>query len=441
MWNFVYDDADKLGSMVLGSVIFMAGMGALWKARLSSRAFWRGLALACFISSGSILTFAHEFLGVSSIFTAAFLMGTTVALFLLGNWRPLAVQAADIAFGIFLAGTAISIALNGFSDAKEFVLFALALAAYPAGRVFAGGSVEPTFTFVSAAIIAIGAITILAAINAGPGYVDSIGKVFVFGNYGAAPLHFAATLAFAIAALVARPLTMAQAVRVALVVVPPTAIIAAAMVRFSFVAILAMLAVAAFPLTTKDRRALAVFAGALVFAVAVGQIIRPSTAALFLKFGMESLGVSNKEQVAQPGCVGVDERNTIEIRKQLYREAFQLLPQSALVGIGLDRFKERPSCLSEKNEVHNSALQVAIEFGWPAGIAFSVLMLLAGRTALLRAPASQEARFALCALTFMFCMSMGHGTVSRDAHLFLFLGYAVSAGQPGQGRQAESAPS
>ena len=84
----------------------------------------------------------------------------------------------------------------------------------------------------------------------------------------------------------------------------------------------------------------------------------------------------------------MDERNTIEIRKQLYREAFQLLlPQLALIRIGLDRFKERPSCLSEKNEVHNSALQVAIEFGWPAGIAFSVLMLLAGRTALLRAPA------------------------------------------------------
>lgn len=57
------------------------------------------------------------------------------------------------------------------------------------------------------------------------------------------------------------------------------------------------------------------------------------------------------------------------------------------------------SCLNEKNEVHNSALQVAVELGWPAAIAFLILVLLAGRTALLQAPASQEARFVLCALT------------------------------------------
>lgn len=36
----------------------------------------------------------------------------------------------------------------------------------------------------------------------------------------------------------------------------------------------------------------------------------------------------------------------------------------------------------------------------------------------------------MCA-DIMFCMSMGHGRISRDAHLFLFLGYAVSVASNG----------
>ncbi|MET4040516.1 hypothetical protein ABIC03_002207 [Bradyrhizobium sp. RT6a] len=443
MWNFLYEDTNKLGFTVLGTALFLA---ALWNLPVLSRAFWRGLSLACFVSSGPILMFAHEFFDTSSVFTAAFLGGTTLALLLLGNWKSLSVHRADLAFCVFLAGTTVSIALHGFSDPKELALLALTVAAYPAGRVFAGAPIEPTFTIISATIVVIGAITILAAINAGPGYVDSVGKVFVFGKYGAAQLYFAVALAVTIAALVARPLTLEQAAKVAIAAALPTAIIASAMVRFSFVSIMSMLAVAAISTPAKDRKALSVVAGALVLAFLAGQLSRPSTAALYIKFGVEALGLGNAETTPLPlpvaaeattparppgmpdqsRCVGVDQRNTIEIRKQLYREAFQLLPQTMLIGVGLDRFMDA-SCLVEKNEVHNSVLQVAVEFGWPASVALLILVLLAGQKAFSQAPFSQEARFALCVLTFMFCMSMGHGRISRDAYLFLFLGYAVSA--------------
>ncbi|MCK1660584.1 O-antigen ligase family protein [Bradyrhizobium sp. 151] len=444
MWDFLYEDTDKIGSTVLGTAAFLA---VLWQLRVSSRAFLRGLSLACFVSSGPILMFAHEFFGTSSVFTAAFLGGTTLALLLLGNWKSLSVHTADLAFCVFLAGTTVSIALHGFSDSKELALLALTVAAYPAGRVFAGAPIEPTFTIISATIVVIGAITILAAINAGPGYVDSVGKVFVFGKYGAAQLYFAVALAVTIAALVARSLTLKQAVGVAVAAALPTAIIAAAMVRFSFVSIMGLLAVAAIFSSAKDRKALAVVAGVLVLAIMAGHFSRPITAALFMKSGVDSLGLGNAEitspplpaaalQAAAPAqppampaqsrCAGVDQTNTIEIRKQLYREAFQLLPQTMLIGVGLDRFMHA-SCLVEKNEVHNSVLQVAVEFGWPASIAFLIVALLAGQSALSRAPSSQEARFALCVLTFLFCMSMAHGRISRDAQLFLFLGYAVSA--------------
>ncbi|MBR0735770.1 O-antigen ligase family protein [Bradyrhizobium liaoningense] len=442
MWDFVYDNADKFGSMVLGSVIFTAGMGALWKLPVSSRAFWRGLSLTCFVSSGPILMFAHEFVGTGSVFTAAFLGGTTLALLLLGNWKSLTFSKADLAFCVFLAGAAISIAIHGFSDPKELALLALTVAAYPAGRVFVGDPIEPTFTILCATIVVIGAITILSAINSGPGYVDSVGKVFVFGRYGAAQLYFAVALAVTIAALVARPLTLKQAVGVAIAAALPTAIIAAAMVRLSFISILVMLAVATIFSRAKDRKALAVVAGVIVFAFMAGHFSRPITAALFNAPPLPA-APSPTQAPAMPDqsrCVGVDQTNTIEIRKQLYREAFQLLPQTMLIGVGLDRFMDA-SCLAEKNEVHNDVLQVAVEFGWPASIALLILVLLAGKTALAEAPSSQEARFALCVLTFLFCMSMGHGRISRDAPLFLFLGCAVSAGQPGQRRQAESAPS
>ncbi|MET4040462.1 hypothetical protein ABIC03_002153 [Bradyrhizobium sp. RT6a] len=443
MWDFLYENTDKLGFTVLGTALFLA---ALWNLPVLSRAFWRGLSLACFVSSGPILMFAHEFFDTSSVFTAAFLGGTTLALLLLGNWKSLSVHRADLAFCVFLAGTTVSIALHGFSDPKELALLALTVAAYPAGRVFAGAPIEPTFTIISATIVVIGAITILAAINAGPGYVDSVGKVFVFGKYGAAQLYFAVALAVTIAALVARPLTLKQAVGVAVAAALPTAIIAAAMVRFSFVSIMGMLALAAIFGSAKDRKALAVVAGVLVLAIMAGHFSRPVTAALFMKSGVESLGLGNAETTspplhaaalqaapaqplampAQSRCAGIDQTNTVEIRKQLYREAFQLLPQTMLIGIGLDRFTDA-SCLAEKNEVHNSVLQVAVEFGWPASIALLILTLLAGQRALSQAPSSQEARFALCVLTFLFCMSMAHGRISRDAQLFLFLGYAVSA--------------
>lgn len=435
MWDFVYEDTDKLGSLVLGAAMLLA---VIWKLDVSSRAFWRGLTLAAFVSSGPILIFTHEVFGTSTAFTAAFLGVTTLALLLLGRWKSLTFHTADIAFCVFLAGTTVSIALHGFSDSKELALLALTVAAYPAGRAFAGGTVEPTFTILSAMVVIIGAITILAAINTGD--VDSVGKVFAFGKYGAAPLYFALTLAVTVAALVARPLTLNQAVTVAIIAALPTAIIAAAMVRFSFVAIMIMLVVAAIPIGAKDRKALSVVACALVLAFLAGQLSRPLTAAIFMKFGVESLGLENSKRAAiqaassptqseatlHPGCAELDQRNTIEIRKQLYREALQLLPKTILIGVGLDHFMDG-SCLAEKNEVHNSLLQVAVEFGWPASIAFLTLVLLAGKRALAGAPSSQEARFALCALTFMFCMSMGHGRISRDALLFLFLGYAVGA--------------
>ena len=82
------------------------------------------------------------------------------------------------------------------------------------------------------------------------------------------------------------------------------------------------------------------------------------------------------------------------------------------------------SCI-KNTQVHNSLLQTIVEFGWLAGAILSMLFLLALRAARRASRSSQEAKFVLCGLFFVICMTMAHGHVSYDALLFLFLGYSA----------------
>jgi hypothetical protein len=95
-----------------------------------------------------------------------------------------------------------------------------------------------------------------------------------------------------------------------------------------------------------------------------------------------------------------------------------------MFGIGLDGFSNAPC--QEKLQVHNSVFQAALEFGWIGGAALALMIFLAGGLLLPLARHDAEVRFVLCSLIYVVLLSMAHGRISRDALLFLFLGYAVS---------------
>jgi hypothetical protein len=126
---------------------------------------------------------------------------------------------------------------------------------------------------------------------------------------------------------------------------------------------------------------------------------------------------------ANASCPAVDLTNSIAIRKQLYLDAFAIVPKAGLFGIGMDRFMDA-SCI-KNTEIHNTILQATVEFGWIAGAALAALMILAGLSLWPLAVRDPEARFALCGLIFIASLSMGHGRISHDALLFMFLGYAA----------------
>ena len=110
------------------------------------------------------------------------------------------------------------------------------------------------------------------------------------------------------------------------------------------------------------------------------------------------------------------------MRRIVLREAVRAVPSAGLFGHGLGWF-ENVSCV--KIEPHNSFLQAFVEFGWPAGLAFVLLVAIALLRLWPLATEIVEARFVLCSLIYLATLSLAYGEVSREGLLFLFLGYAA----------------
>jgi O-antigen ligase len=204
------------------------------------------------------------------------------------------------------------------------------------------------------------------------------------------------------------------------------------MVRFTFVAAIAAAAVLGLVSSRAVRRSILAGTGVFVILIGLGLIARPSTAMLYARFVAQTLGVGSSAVptgvAATPvstDCPRIDENNSIEVRKVLYREWLRLVVEPDLTGIGLDGFK-RLSCRPNE-EVHNDILQIALEFGWPAAGLFGFLVIVEIMRLFL-ARNEDTARFGLFALVFLVLMGAAHGRISREFLLFFFLGYAVQFG-------------
>jgi O-antigen ligase len=112
--------------------------------------------------------------------------------------------------------------------------------------------------------------------------------------------------------------------------------------------------------------------------------------------------------------------NSIAIRRALLGDALYFLPKAGLFGFGLDSFSEM-SCL-HGYQIHNSFLQAFVEFGWGAGVALIILVVIPFWIFLRRRSVEPDMHFLLSCLAFATLLSMIYGQVSRDLALFLFLG-------------------
>jgi hypothetical protein len=76
-------------------------------------------------------------------------------------------------------------------------------------------------------------------------------------------------------------------------------------------------------------------------------------------------------------------------------------------------------------QVHNSALQALVEFGWIGGIALVALVLLSLARLLPIARYDDGVRFALCSLAYVAAISLAHGRSNADILLYALLGVAA----------------
>ncbi|WP_456640209.1 O-antigen ligase family protein [Bradyrhizobium sp. USDA 10063] len=412
------------------------------------------MLFAILLSAGPIAVLAHGFAGAGSTITGLLMAAPTAALLVLARWREFKPDICDVLFVLFCCGVGLSFAANGVIAPKEAVLLGMSLAAYPAVRVSSRcGQVPQAFVIVTGAVVAAGAVVTSVALLGQ--WNDNHGKPLVFDEYDAAPAQFTISFGFLLLALACTELNWRRTAWISILSAVPTAIFAASIVRYSFVVIVVALFAAMVATRPKQRKFIAVIMCATIASVALGAVARSSTT---LKFARHAEAVlSNNETPApatpvpppaaavpapaasgsaatqpappvpappQASCPAIDRDNSIIIRQQLYKDAFALLPEAGLTGLGLDGFTQR-SCL-KGFQVHNSILQVIIEFGWLAGV-FLILMVChtVGTRMFSLARINREARFVLCSLVFTLMLGMAHGRISRDVALFLFLGYAA----------------
>lgn len=387
-----------------------------------------GAMFAILLSPGSVLVLWFGLTGSSgnSVVTGGVLIAATAAVASLCFRRDVVLLPADYLFFALMVCIISSSVVNGWtSNPREYELLVLSLSAYPACRFIARADMAsglPSFICTTGVIVLLGSIATMVALW--QQWDDQHGKPFVFG-FDAAATHFLGSLSFFVIALVTSGrLTMRRTVLVSALIFLPTAVFAASLVRFTFIALAGSLCLAVILSEAKQRKYILALAIVIFVAIAAGLLARHDQTRLYANYAMEqSSGFVGPEK--PPSCyLKINLRNSIAIRKVLVQDALFLIPTSGWIGTGLDSFMKF-SCI-ELTEVHNSILQAALEFGWLGGSLLFVMVVMAAGPMFPQVRQDDVARFVLCSLAFVVLVSLAHGRVSRDALLFAFLGCAVS---------------
>jgi hypothetical protein len=408
-----------------------------------NRGILAGGALALLFSPNAVFGMVFTAAGVtgSSLFTAAFYISCIAGITLL-SLRRITLLPADYAFVLLLLAVIGSFAMNGTTTSpKESALLFVSLAAYPACRfisVEALREIRISFGTVSGAIAAIGAIaTTYAIVQQWP---VTHGKPVVLGA-DAGATFFLVALGYAVLVLTTQPLTLRQSVLLSALIFLPTAIFAAALVRFSFVALLASLVFAALLSPGSQRPRIAIIVTSIVLAMMAGILCRSDKIPVLIGFMTEKTATRDitaspasptggaatvTTGIVPPSCtMAVNMKNSFAQRKALWRDSVYLIPFAGAVGIGLDGFMKY-SCMIGFPP-HSSLMQALIEFGWIGGLALLVMGVLGFAGLYPRARHDENFRFILCTLAYAVMISFAHGRISRDMVLFAMLGLATAA--------------
>ena len=347
----------------------------------------------------------------------------------------------------FIVSAAISFALNPLvASVRELILLAITVSAYFAGRLLTRDHIpilRQACLWLSGFIVVIGtAVTVPFLVS--DWITGELGRPFIFGFDNAATA-FSISLGFLVIALLTSESSWASArwlLIVALISIS-TAVLAASMVRFSLLAILASLALC-FVLSVHERKfALRLFV-VLVASIGMGWVARSANAKLYTAYTLEELSggslpsgleswkglwppsyeAERNPQASSPSCQSINTRNSVAIRKQLFSDALYLMPRAGLAGFGLMAF-EQLACFKGVSP-HNDLLQAIVEFGWLAGAAFFAMITLTPILLFKPARSDRDLRFLFLLCAFMIMLGMVYGQISRDLSLFIALGLTVS---------------
>jgi hypothetical protein len=394
-----------------------------------------GVALASLLSANAIFVLIYGAAGVTgnSILTGGFFVTCEVCLLSAAYRRNIEIGMADWLFAAFLVSIAGSLLINGdTAPIKGWLIFAVSLTSYVCCRFVRSENLaclRTTYLWISAPIVAIG--TVITGYYLILQWNDPHGKPLVFGFDAAT--NFLSAFGFLIIVMVTMPLTLRRSVVLSAVLFLPVVIFAAAMVRFSFVAIVGGLFLAAILSVGRQRFYIATIVAIMFAGVIVGNAIRYDTTKVLMTYAIQETEASTTQKynrvgplvnVTIPSCnLDVNHDNSVAIRKALLRDAFYIIPKAGLFGLGLDSFLTL-SCI-KGTEVHNSILQAVIEFGWLGGLSFLLLIGVAGYRLLPLSRKDDGARFVFCSLAYVTIISMAHGRVSHDLLLFALIGLAV----------------
>jgi O-antigen ligase len=222
-----------------------------------------------------------------------------------------------------------------------------------------------------------------------------------------------------------------------------TMVFAASMVRFTLLAILAILA-ACFVVSVRDRKLCLTLGMVISASVAVGLLARPASTAVYMTYAMDGLTGSHsgdfapesRESAEAPAalkqfelpdldyCRSANTRNSLEIRKVLLIDSIRLAPAAGPFGFGLNSFAAL-GCFKGYSP-HNDVLQAIVEFGWLGAASFVALIALP--LILLFGPArtDPEIRFVFLLCAYLIMLSMIYGRINGEIVLFMALGLAGS---------------
>jgi hypothetical protein len=245
--------------------------------------------LALLFSANAVLVLFFGLIGVAgnSIVTGSFLVATEIAILLMNFRRSLVLVPQDYLFGAFLICIAVSFAINGrTADIKDWELLAISLFAYPVCRLVPLGKIRTGFAWVSAAIVLVGSIVTAMALVGQWNVVLS--KPAVVGHDGAA-IYFLAVLGFLLMAVSTVHLTLRRTILISILLFLPTAIFAASMVRFTFIAIVGGLCVGCILSTAGQRRYVAIITATVLAGLAAGMVARIDASKFMITYAIQAI--------------------------------------------------------------------------------------------------------------------------------------------------------